>query len=158
MPTDWSPFDAASAAPDAPLLLVGRKRVSSARFQRDPAFSRLVRDAYRSECAVCSIAPKLGDELFGLEAAHIRWVNHEGPDIISNGLCLCRMHHVGFDKGAMKVDEQMRVRVSSRLDHSRPSDEMFRRFEGKEIRLPQNSTDNPHQTMLEWHWSEVFKP
>jgi putative restriction endonuclease len=124
---------------------------------RDHAFSRKVRTAYDDACAICTSSPRLDDEVFGLEAAHIRWANADGPDKLYDGVCLCRMHHHALDKGAIKIDHDMRVQVSPKLARSRESDAMFARFGGERIRLPKASADHPHRTMLEWHWSEVFR-
>ncbi len=140
------------------LAVVFRQRVTSTRLLRDPAFSRKVLDAYETACAICAISPRLSSQRFGLEAAHIRWAQAGGPDEIPNGLCLCKMHHVALDYGALKIDETMRVRVSSRLDPSTESLEMFGRFEGREIRLPKRNSSHPNEEMLRWHATEVFKP
>lgn len=45
------------------------------------------------------------------EAAHIRGLGrpHDGPDVVSNVLCLCPNHHVLFDAGAIYVDSDRRV-------------------------------------------------
>ena len=139
------------------LALVSRRRVAVTQLQRDPAFSRKVLDAYGRACAICAISPKLGSERFGLEAAHIRWARDGGPDEVPNGVCLCRMHHVALDYGAIKIDEAMRMRVSSRLERSAESAAIFHEFENKEIRLPQATRDHPSELMLRWHWDEVYK-
>jgi putative restriction endonuclease len=140
------------------LALVSRRRVATTRTERDPTFSRRVLEAYGRACAICAISPRLGTEHFGLEAAHIRWVRYDGPDVTSNGLCLCKMHHEALDWGAVKIDHSMKVCVSSRLDRSPESEAMFGRFEGKEIRLPRSASSRPSEEMLQWHWDEVFKP
>ena len=138
-------------------VLVSRTMRVGFTLVRDRAFSRKVRAAYDDSCAICAISPRLDNEVFGLEAAHIRWANADGPDELRNGVCLCRMHHHALDKGAIKIDQDMRVQVSPKLAHSRESDAMFARFSGQRIRLPSASADHPHLTMLEWHWTEVFK-
>lgn len=139
-----------------PVLVARTTRIGST-LVRDRTFSRKVRAAYSDACAICSISPRLAGEVFGLEAAHIRWANAGGPDELRNGVCLCRMHHHALDKGAIKIDDDMRVRVSSKLVRSRESDAMFACFSGERIRLPKATADHPHLKMLEWHWSEVFK-
>jgi putative restriction endonuclease len=124
---------------------------------RDSTFARKVRDAYQESCAICSVAPRLDRKLFGLEAAHIRWANAGGPDDVCNALFLCRMHHDALDRGAIRVDSAMRLELSPKLARNSQSDELFARFEGREIRLPKSATNHPHIDMLKWHWSEVFK-
>jgi putative restriction endonuclease len=124
---------------------------------RDPAFSRAVRAAYRDSCAICAVAPRLGNRPFGLEAAHVRWANAGGPDELYNGILLCRMHHHALDRGAIKIDSEMKVQLSPRLERSPESDRLFARFEGARIQLPARATDHPHLDMLSWHWGQVFK-
>ena len=138
-------------------VLVTRAVQTVSTLVRNPAFARKVRAAYEGSCAICAIAPRLENRLFGLEAAHIRWANAGGPDEVRNGILLCRMHHHALDRGAIRVDEDMKVQVSPRLARDPRSDEVFARFDGKEIRAPKQKCDRPHREMLEWHWREVFK-
>ena len=132
--------------------------MQTARAQRDPAFSRRVLDAYDRVCAICAISPRLGAARFGLEAAHIRWAQAGGPDDVPNGLCLCKRHHEALAWGAIRIDESMKVRVSSRLDDSAESVAMFGRFERKAIRLPKCDTSRPNGELLKWHWTEACRP
>jgi putative restriction endonuclease len=144
-----------AAAPSPVLVTRAVQTVST--LVRNPAFARKVRMAYEGSCAICSIAPRLENKLFGLEAAHIRWANAGGPDEVHNGILLCRMHHHALDRGAIKVDQDMKVRISPKLARDPRSDEVFARFDGEEIRLPKPQGNHPHREMLEWHWREVFK-
>jgi putative restriction endonuclease len=124
---------------------------------RNPAFSRMIRDAYNGSCAICGVAPKLCDKLFGLEAAHVRWANAGGPDEIYNGVLLCTMHHHALDRGAIKIDADMKVQLSPKLARSPESDRLFTDFEGERIRLPARTEHHPHQEVLAWHWKQVFR-
>lgn len=47
---------------------------------RGPGFRSAVLRAYERRCAVCDYDIRLGDDLLGLEAAHIRWHAAGGPD------------------------------------------------------------------------------
>lgn len=51
--------------------------------------------------------------LVGLDAAHIRWHQFNGPATEQNGIALCVMHHKLFDFGAFTIREG-RLRVSSK--------------------------------------------
>jgi putative restriction endonuclease len=137
--------------------LIDRAKVATTRSVRDATFARRVLRAYGNACAVCEIAPKLGSEPFGLEGAHIRWANHRGPDEVTNGLCLCRMHHVALDRGAMTIDCSMRVRISKLLERNPLVDAAFHRFHARPIRLPEDRLARPNDKMLEWHHAQVFK-
>jgi predicted restriction endonuclease len=148
------PFAGSSVSP----ALIERAIRYVSTLKRDPAFTRKVRAAYAESCAICAVAPRLERKLFGLEAAHIRWANAGGPDEVRNGIFLCRMHHHALDRGAIRINESMRLELSPKLTRSPETDLLFARFEGKEIRLPKHASDHPHIAMLRWHWTEVFLP
>ena len=46
---------------------------------RDPDFRDAVLRAYERRCAVCDFDLRIADDLFGLEAAHIKWHAAGGP-------------------------------------------------------------------------------
>ena len=79
------------------------------------AFRAAVLEAYLAECCVCGFSLRLVDGLIGVDAAHIRWHAHGGPDEVPNGLALCALHHRLFDHGAITVREDLRVRVAPAL-------------------------------------------
>lgn len=92
----------------------GRRPVHGSRPDRDPQLAEKIKALYGHRCQVC------GERLqtrFGhySEAAHIQGVGrpHEGPDKLSNMLCLCPNHHVQFDKLFFFIDEDWNVRRSS---------------------------------------------
>jgi hypothetical protein len=58
--------------------------------RRDMAFRAAVLEAYLAECCVCGFSLRLVDGLIGVDAAHIRWHAHGGPDEVPNGLALLR--------------------------------------------------------------------
>ncbi|MFM1804233.1 MAG: hypothetical protein RL136_1112, partial [Planctomycetota bacterium] len=66
-------------------------------------------------------------------------------------------HHEALDWGAIKVDESMKVRISPRLEVTGTSEEVFARFEGREIHLPRSAQHRPDERMLAWHWREVYR-
>jgi putative restriction endonuclease len=133
------------------------RRIRTYRSQRDTGFARRVLEAYDYRCAICSASPRLGKDRFGLEAAHIRWVQAAGPNILSNGLCLCRMHHIALDRGAITVDESHVVAVSPLVDRSDQSDQLFWKFDSKPIRRPAQGNGAPHPEFCAWHRDEVFR-
>ena len=47
----------------------------------------------RAECCVCGFSLRLVDGLIGVDAAHIQWHSHGGPDEVPNGLALCALYH-----------------------------------------------------------------
>jgi putative restriction endonuclease len=127
------------------------------RRRRDPTFRIEVTRAYEHQCAVCSFEVSLEGRSIGIEAAHIRWHQARGPDVVSNGLCLCPSHHVCFDRGAWTVADDATCIVSDQA-HGHDG---FRRsmlaFHGRPLRLPIHPEDRPSPEHLAWHRAEVFR-
>jgi hypothetical protein len=71
-----------------------------------------VLEAYLAECYVCGFSLRLVDGLIAVDAAHIQWHSHGGPDEVPNSLALCALHHRLLDHGAITVREDLRVRVA----------------------------------------------
>ena len=84
--------------------------VTSRRRSRDAKFRREVLSAYGSQCAVCGFAGRFRDDSrpLALEAAHIKWHEAKGPNVVRNGLSLCVLHHELFDKGAFTILPELR--------------------------------------------------
>jgi hypothetical protein len=71
------------------------------RKKRDAKFREKLLDAYQRRCAVCDFDVRVADVLVGIDAAHIRWHQFNGPATEQNGVALCVMHHKLFDFGAL---------------------------------------------------------
>lgn len=130
---------------------------------RDPAFRVEVLREYEQRCAICDFDVCLGNEPFGLEAAHIRWRVAGGPDKVTNGLALCGLHHKALDRGAVGLkatDSGYRVRVSKKVKGvngmSHPV-RWFLDFHDKPLRTPQNRRHDPEPEFVKWHQTEVFR-
>ena len=80
--------------------------------RRYAGFRAAVLEAYLAECCVCGFSLRLVDGLIGVDAAHIQWHSHGGPDEVPNGLALCALHRL-LDHGAITVVEDLRVRVAA---------------------------------------------
>jgi len=145
-------FDASPLPTD----LQDHARILVTRAIRDPDFSKSVLQAYGWQCAICGASPKVDTRHFGLEAAHIRWIQYSGPNSVDNGLCLCRMHHVALDRGAITVNADGEIDVSPRLDSSEESQQLFGRFRGTTIRRPAETQQHPAADACAWHRNEVF--
>ena len=65
---------------------------------RNPEFRRNVLRAYQHQCVICGFDIQLEDQSIGLEAGHVKWHQHLGPDEINNGLAFCSIHHKTFDR------------------------------------------------------------
>ena len=126
--------------------------------RRDPAFREEVMVAYEYRCAVCELSLGLGGRTVGIEAAHLKWVQYQGPDEISNGLALCVLHHKLFDLGGFRVTpEGFEVRLSNRLHGEGAAMEPLKAVHGGPIRLPPRQAQYPRSAYLDWHYREVFK-
>lgn len=135
----------------APDWAWGRRR------RRDPGFRDAVLAAYEYRCAVCDFDLAIGRDVVGLEGAHVRWVQANGPDAVSNGLALCVLHHKLFDLGAWGLDPDRRVRVSDCVHgRSRAAGDLFD-LHGAPLRRPVQDDQLPDPAHIQWHGREVFR-
>ena len=128
---------------------------------RDPNFRCEVLRAYEYRCAVCEFDLRLGDELLGLEAAHIKWHAAGGPDEIQNGLALCGFHHKALDRGAWGLqpdDRGYRILISSEVHGRSRALRWLRDYRGKGLQIPQRKDWSPAAKFVHWHRREVFRP
>jgi putative restriction endonuclease len=73
--------------------------VTHTAYPRDYSFTQKIRDAYNDSCAMCGMQLEL------IEAAHIIPHGHpSGTDQMTNGICLCVLHHGAFDNGLIYLD------------------------------------------------------
>jgi len=146
------------AAAGFPSELSAAAPAGAAARRRDPAFREKVLLAYQYRCGVCGHDLRLGSQTIGLEAAHIKWFQAQGPDIVPNGLALCSLHHKIFDLGAFAILPETYQMVFSQ--HLNASDETARRtlaYHGAGLILPQSKDYLPQPDFLEWHREQVFK-
>ena len=125
--------------------------------KRDPAFRERVLRAYEHRCAVCGFDLRLGHVDLALEAAHIMWHQAGGPDIESNGLALCTLHHKMFDRGAFTITDEHRVVVSQDVFGSTGLQEHLMKHHTHRLRQPQSSDYISGAGYLAWHRKEVFR-
>ncbi len=134
-----------------PYVQVTRRR------PRDPAFRDTILRIYQHRCAVCGYDALLGTTDLGIEAAHIHWHSHGGPDTEENGLALCANHHKAFDRGALSLDNDHHLLISQHLRDTEGARDWLIRFAGEPIRDPQPGCPRPAAHHLDWHRSEVFR-
>jgi len=126
--------------------------------QRDPKFRQMVLRAYNYQCAICGFNMRHDNAPIALEAAHIRWKQHQGPCEVPNGLALCAIHHKAFDRGSIGLDENMRIVISEAVNGtSAVVQQLFWDYAEKVITLPQSKLNYPNEKFIEWHQTEVFK-
>lgn len=124
--------------------------------KRDPSFRPRILKAYEYRCAVCGFDVRLGMESLALDAAHIFWHQHGGPDHQTNGLALCAIHHKTFDRGAFTIENGLLL-VSDLVNGSAGLEETLLAFHGKPMRQPQHPDWKPDAKHVAWHREEVFK-
>ena len=127
---------------------------------RDPNFRHVVLRAYEHRCAVCNYDIRVGNELLGLEAAHIKWHAYGGPDEVENGLALCGFHHKAFDRGAwgLKPDKHgYMIQISSEVHGQSDALRWLRDHHGRTLRFPVTSQSTPKSLYVAWHNREVFR-
>jgi putative restriction endonuclease len=146
---------AAVGLPEGGAVAVGQM---SAVQQRDPAFRQRVLRAYAHRCAVCGLDLRIGSITAAIEAAHIKWFQASGPDIESNGMALCSLHHKVFDLGGFTVlPNEFQLVFSQHVVASDSVKHFLLGYHGAGLILPQSRVYFPAQQFLEWHRSEVFK-
>jgi putative restriction endonuclease len=123
-------------------LLVNRKI-------RDANFRLQVCKAYDDRCAVTRLRIINGGGRSEVQAAHIRPVADDGPDIVQNGLALSATAHWLFDRHMISVSDDFRLLVA---DNRVPSElrSLFREAEGR-LHLPRDPTLWPQPRFLAHH-------
>lgn len=126
--------------------------------RRDPAFREKVLLAYQYRCGVCGHNLRLGHQPIGLEAAHIKWFQAKGPDVVPNGIALCSLHHKVFDLGAFTIlPDSYQMIFSQHLNGNDDSAERILAYHGASLILPQTRDYMPQPEFLDWHRKQVFK-
>lgn len=134
-----------------------RDRVSylGSRIVRDRVFRQVVLRAYDARCAVTGLKLINGGGRPEAEAAHIRSVEANGPDIISNGLALSGTAHWMFDRGMISVADDLEILISRRINDIESVRSMINK--SGRILYPDRPADRPHPHFLYWHRENCFK-
>lgn len=96
------------AEPAADYAAAPRVATAVSRLVRDTPQARALKRRYAYRCQVCGERLETPAGPYA-EAAHIRPLGrpHDGPDAVSNLLCLCPNHHVLFDHGAFTLADDL---------------------------------------------------
>lgn len=122
---------------------------------RDRAFRRAVLHAYDGRCAVTGWKLVNGGGRLEAEAAHIRPVEHGGPDSVRNGLALSGTAHWMFDRGLIGLTDSLDIMVSRQVNDP-SSVEAIINSTRKAI-VPARESERPHPQFLAWHREHCFK-
>lgn len=131
-----SPLDARAYA-----LRTVRARLHQQRFRH------VVLRAYQHRCTICALRER---EL--VQAAHIvADPSPEGIASVVNGLALCAIHHLAYDRNLLGIDSRGGVHIARRLreEHDGPMlREGLQGFHGAAIRKPRLAADHPDPERL----------
>jgi putative restriction endonuclease len=116
---------------------------------RDRAFRRAVLHAYDGRCAVTGWRLVNGGGRLEAEAAHIRPVEHGGPDSVRNGLALSGTAHWMFDRGLIGFRDNLEIMIHHKVNDVDGVQSIINST-GKLI-PPQRDSDRPHPKFLAWH-------
>ncbi len=129
--------------------------------RRDAAFREAVLRAYGYRCAVCGFETRVGHALVGVDAAHLWWHGHGGPDDVRNGVALCALHHRLLDRGAFTLTRPAPAETLVEVAEDAHGGDGFRRwlldFHGQPIAAPIQPTDRVSEPAMAWHRREVFR-
>jgi putative restriction endonuclease len=119
-----------------------RIRLHQQRFKLD------VMRAYQGRCAICSLR-----ERALVQAAHIvPDADPAGIAAVVNGLALCAIHHLAFDRNLLGIDPGGVVHIADRLLREVDGPMLktgLQGFHGQGIALPRRSADRPDPQRLE---------
>ncbi len=124
--------------------------------RRGRLFVEEVLDSYERKCAICEQSIRLGDTLIGIDACHVKPIQHFGDDHITNGIALCKIHHWALDRGAISISEERELIISPKLNGSRIN-EYFHEFSNHKIFVPRNNASHLNESNVSYHRKYVFE-
>lgn len=116
---------------------------------RDRAFRRAVMEAYDGRCAVTGWKLVNGGGRLEAQAAHIRPVEHNGPDSIRNGLALSGTAHWMFDRGLIGFSDNHEILVHRKVNDRDGVEAILNPT--RKLVPPVRAADSPHPAFLKWH-------
>jgi putative restriction endonuclease len=122
-------------------IQVAKRRLHQALFR-----ARVV-DAYGGRCAMSGLP---SESL--VDAAHIVEDGNEalGHPLVSNGLCLSKLHHAAFDRHLIGVDPVRQIHLAPRLleEKDGPMLELLKALDGQRLAPPKNPDHSPNLDRL----------
>lgn len=148
-----------SNVPQAPLIPEYRNRHLIYRVARNGIFREKVLRAYRKRCAITGLQFINGGGLAEVEAAHIRPVAEDGPDIINNGIALSRTVHWMFDRGLLGLTDDLKIMVSRQSNNPDTVWSMIKNNGTRDGSLltPHLVSEHPRTEFVAWHREHRFK-
>jgi putative restriction endonuclease len=122
---------------------------------RNRLFRRLVLQAYDKRWAITGLKLINGGGRAEVDAAHIRPVEANGPDILSNGIALSGTAHWMFDRGLISLSDDLDIVVSRQANDPESIRGLINKT-GRAI-VPLRLSARPHPHFLQWHRENCFK-
>ena len=125
---------------------------------RDPAFRRIVLEAYDHQCAACGLRIKLPEaDLTFVDGAHLIPFGVSGNDHPTNGLALCKNHHWAMDRFLIVPTPDRVWKTSSRLDARRsPGEQALVALHGQPLLPPHEDAFRPDPIGLAWRAERIY--
>ncbi|RYG94527.1 MAG: restriction endonuclease, partial [Alphaproteobacteria bacterium] len=127
----------------------------SSRIVRDRLFRRLILQAYDKRCAITGLKIINGGGRAEVDAAHIKPVEANGPDILTNGIALSGTAHWMFDRGLIGLSDDLDILVSRQANDADSIRGLINPT-GRAI-VPYRPFERPHPQFLHWHRQNCFK-
>src|SRR5690606_31427379 len=122
---------------------------------RDPAFRRIVIEAYDFRCSATGWRVILPDSRVMVEAAHIVPFAESQNDNPRNGLALTPSFHWALDAGAIAPGPDFKWHVSKNIDRRFPENKPLCDLDGTSLILPKDRNYWPKEEWLEWRYSRL---
>lgn len=122
---------------------------------RKKIFRTSVINAYEKRCAFTGLQFINGRGRAEVQAAHIKPVEHDGPDHIQNGIALSGTIHWMFDRGLVSLSDDFDILVSRQVNDSDRVWSMM--TPNRKACVPQHVRNRPHPRFLKWHRENCFK-
>lgn len=122
---------------------------------RNRAFRHIVLRAYDERCAFTGFKFINGQGRAEVDAAHIKPVEHNGPDGVRNGIALSGTAHWMFDRGLISLSDDLEILISRQVNDVESVQSLINK-DGRAI-PPKRKADWPHPHFLEWHREHCFK-
>ncbi|MCL6683164.1 HNH endonuclease [Sphingomonas alba] len=132
-----------------------RTTLLTSRLVRDKVFRAKVLEAYDSRCALTGFKFINGGGKAEAQAAHIKPVEANGPDIVTNGIALSGTVHWMFDRGLLSLADDLTILLSSRINDVDGARKLIN--PSGRASPPSASNLRPHPKYLEWHRQHCFK-
>lgn len=128
------------------------QRVAKVRLHQSEFRGRVML-AYNKTCAVCELKhPEL------LDAAHIIPDGKpNGLPIVTNGLALCKIHHVSYDNNFLGIDSDYKVHINRELLHETDGPMLkygIQDMHGRLISIPESVSNRPDRERLTERFAE----